>query len=328
MSRTPGRGGVNFVEELEGRTMMSAAPLAAGKKAPPPPPPPGDAYLYEPHAKVEGRTLQQWSAKWWQSVFAAPVFAADGTTFVNPQFVDGDAARATLSKGNVAFLYGAFDGVDHVRGSAAHPVNIPANAPMFMPIQNSEWSNPDTPSKASGYTTLPGDYTAAELAHFADVQTAATIHLSATIDGHVIPEATLFAHRETAPIFGYDLPATNNVPQVFFGEDISGHVSPAAADGYYLMLRPLSPGLHTLVFGGESVDLSATPPQLGASAGRITYVINVLPEKGPKDGKGKGPHGEDAPPPPPAPAAAAPAGNAWSSFGDDDDDDDVLRPAR
>jgi hypothetical protein len=254
---------------------MSAATIAAADPAAP-----SDPYIYAPHAKVDGKTLEEWSAKWWQSVFAAPVFAADGTTLVNPQLVDGTAAQAVPSKGgHVDYLYGAFDGVNHTRGTTAQPVTVSADSPLFMPIQNSEWSNPDTPSKESGYTTVPGNYTASELAHFADVQTGATIHLNMTIDGHAIPEATLFTHRETAPIFSYDLPKTFNIDQVFFGENISGRVSPAAADGYYVMLRPLPPGLHTIVFGGQSVDLSATPPQLGASAGQITYIINVLPEE-------------------------------------------------
>lgn len=268
------------IEFLEGRTLLSAPGLLA-------PCAPNDPYLYSAHAKVDGKTLQEWSAKWWQSVFAAPVYAADGVTLTNPEMVDGTAAKMGNSQeGHVGFLYGAFDGADHSRGTAAHPVNISAHTPLFMPVQNSEWSNPDTPSKESNYTTVPGNYTAAELAHFADVQTHATVHLSMSIDGHAIPEATLFTHRETAPIFSYNFPKTFNLAQVFFGEDISGRVSPAAADGYYLMLRPLSKGLHTIVFGGQSIDLSATPPQLGASGGTITYVINVLPDEHSEDDNG------------------------------------------
>jgi hypothetical protein len=261
-----------MVELLEGRWLLSG-----GSTSHVDPALPSDPYVYAPHSKVEGLTQGEWAARWWQSVFASPVFAADGETVVNPQLVD-DGARAAASKGNVSFLYGAFDGQDHHRGSAGNPINVPFNTPLFLPVQNSEWSNPDTPSKASNYTALPGDFSAAELAHFADVQTRATIHLSARIDDHMIPEATLFAHRETSPIFSYDLPEAFNIPQVFFGEDVSGRVYPAAADGYYLMLTPLSPGLHVIEFGGESVDLSATPPQLGASGGRITYVINVVKE--------------------------------------------------
>jgi hypothetical protein len=303
-----------MIEPLETRLLLSGV-VAAAK--PSPPAAPSDPYIYAPHAKVNGKTLQEWSARWWQSVFAAPVFAADGTTLVNPQLVDGDGtvAHAVSAKGgDVSFLYGAFDGQDHTRGTAAHPITIPEGSSIFMPIQNSEWSNPDTPSKESNYTTVPGNYTAAELAHFADVQTGATIHLNTQIDGHVIPEATLFAHRETAPIFSYRLPKANNIDQVFFGEDISGRVSPVAADGYYLMLRPLSPGLHTIVFGGQSVDLSATPPQLGASGGQITYVINVTRTHGHGD-EGHG-HGDGD--------AGRPDSHGDKKSPDDDGGDDDL----
>lgn len=278
------RGAVGMMETLEGRALLSAGVAAhAGPAAAAP----SDPYLYAPHAKVEGHTLEEWSAEWWQSVFAAPVYAADGQTLVNPQLVDGDAAVAGDAPGKVAFLYGGFDGQDHVRGSVAHPIEVREGTSLFMPVQNSEWSNPDTPSKESGYTTVPGNYTAKELAHFADVQTGATIHLNARVDGHAIPETTLFAHRETAPIFSYRLPKQFNIDQVFFGEDISGRVSPVAADGYYMMLKPLSPGLHTIAFGGQSVDLSGTPPQLPASGGQVTYVINVVAKgKGHSDAEG------------------------------------------
>ena len=44
------------------------------------------------------------------------------------------------------------------------------------------------------------------------------------------------------------------------GADISGVQSPSVADGYWLMLKPLSKGQHVLNFTGSSSDLSATPP--------------------------------------------------------------------
>jgi hypothetical protein len=43
------------------------------------------------------------------------------------------------------------------------------------------------------------------------------------------------------------------------------HVFPSAANGYYVMLRPLSPGRHTLNFGG------ALPSMLQA----VTYTLDV-----------------------------------------------------
>jgi hypothetical protein len=263
-----------IIEPLERRNLLSApasAPLTS---------PSNDPYLFAAHAKVEGRTLEQWSAKWWQNVLGSPIYAADGTTYVNPSFVDGTAARVgSGGHGDVGFLYGSVFGGTVTRGSATQPLTVKPETLLYVPLENFEFSNPDTPSKASGYTAVPGDFTASELAKFTNIEAGAVTHLNLTIDGHSVAESTLFEHRETAPIFSYDLPAKFNLDQVFFNENISGHVTPAAADGFYAMLKPLSPGRHTISFGGAYSDLSATPPLLSGGSGEMTYYLNVLPEK-------------------------------------------------
>ena len=42
------------------------------------------ATVAPPDATVEGRTLPEWSAQWWQSDFAIHVYAADCTTVIHP----------------------------------------------------------------------------------------------------------------------------------------------------------------------------------------------------------------------------------------------------
>lgn len=257
------------LETLETRALLSGSPFN--------PPAPGDPYLYAPHSKVEGKTMSQWAAAWWQSVFSAPVFASDGTTIVNPNFADAPTGIGD-AHGNVGLLYQAFDAPTLTRGSASDPLIASPQTPLFLNLDDSEWSNPDTPSSESGYTQVPGNYTSEQLQHFADVQTGAVTHLSLSIDGHAIPESVLFTHRETTPNFSYNLPDQFNIDQVFFSEDISGKVSPAAADGYCVMLKPLSPGLHIIEVGAQNTDLSATPPQLAAADSHYTYYIKVVPD--------------------------------------------------
>ena len=43
------------------------------------------------------------------------------------------------------------------------------------------------------------------------------------------------------------------------------HVFPSAANGYYVMLRPLSPGKHVLNFGGVLSEMSQA----------VTYTLTV-----------------------------------------------------
>jgi hypothetical protein len=70
------------------------------------------------------------------------------------------------------------------------------------------------------------------------------------------------------------VPATNNIFQFFFGANMPGSdwpnttVYPAASDGYWLMVEPLSPGKHTINFGGTT--------QSGFQLD-ITYELTVVP---------------------------------------------------
>jgi hypothetical protein len=230
--------------------------------------------VYAPNSTVEGRTLGEWSAVWWQSVFATPVYAADGTTIIHPQFDAGLNAGDTLDlnyahsspDGRVTFLYGSFFG-----GNLNRTVTVPAGKPIFVPIINSEWSNPDTAAKPA-FTTLPGNFTPEELADFAKAQADTITDASATLDGQ--PINNLLTHRETAEAFTYTQPAQHSITQTFFNETVPGPEA-SSADGIYIMLLPLSAGQHTLHFTASSPDNSGTPPLLGAFSADMTYTINV-----------------------------------------------------
>ncbi len=79
----------------------------------------------------------------------------------------------------------------------------------------------------------------------------------------------LFAFRATSPTFRIRVPSGPNLEGVFGFPGISGTVFPVVADGYYLMLAPLSPGPHTLNFGGT----------FGAELGfgvDVTYHLNAV----------------------------------------------------
>ena len=238
-----------------------AAPLRAG------------AVVYPTGSTVEGKTLPQWAGEWWQKTFSIPVYAADGKTIINPQFDNplnpGDMVAAThalpSNDGKVFFLFGSFFG-----GPIDRTVRVPAGTPLFVPIANSEWSNADTPAKPD-FKTVPGNYTLAELVAFAKIEADATTGLTASLDGQSIPNVA--SHRETTPSFTYSEPASKGVHDVFFGLHVTNE--PAAADGVFLMLRPLSPGEHTLHFTGEVPDLSGTPPLLGATSIDTTYHITA-----------------------------------------------------
>jgi hypothetical protein len=197
---------------------------------------------------------------WWQKVFSIPVYASDGSTIVNPQFDEAPTHALPSDSGGVEFLFGSFFTGVHQRTAT-----VPANTPIFVPVFNTEWSNADT---ADPDGTLPGHWTASQLAAFAAGQMDATSNLHASVDSQDVPD--MFSHRETSPIFSYTLPKNYSIDQVFFGENIK-KVSPAAADGFYVMLQPLSAGQHTVNFGGNGSGFKLN----------ITYHLDVVSGQAP-----------------------------------------------
>src|SRR5437763_10324993 len=62
--------------------------------------------VYEPHAQIQGRSMGEWAADWWQETFGTPIFAADGATIVNPNFEEAATHALPAQHGNVWNLFG------------------------------------------------------------------------------------------------------------------------------------------------------------------------------------------------------------------------------
>ena len=95
--------------------------------------------------------------------------------------------------------------------------------------------------------------------------------LYCTLDGQ--PLRDLSRYRTISPVFEFWMPPTDNLYQ-FFGYDFSGDAHPAVADGFYVLLNPLSAGEHVLTFGGKTktFDGSGNPAVFSLD---VTYHITV-----------------------------------------------------
>ena len=95
-------------------------------------------------------------------------------------------------------------------------------------------------------------------------------NVAAELDGRPIQNLPRF--RAASPLFTYGPLPDDNVLQ-FFGFDApEGATSLSAADGFYLMLAPLSVGQHTLHFTGTfETDIPFTLD--------ITYILTVAPDR-------------------------------------------------
>jgi hypothetical protein len=151
--------------------------------------------------------------------------------------------------------------------------SIPSGTFLFFPLLNAEFDN-----LGLGPNCTNGTFSAAQLKTAAatainDIKSGT---MSATIDGAAVSGLAdaNSTYRAPSPRFSYTLPS-DNVGQ-FFGCSFSTGTTPpplgATADGIYLMLAPLSPGVHQIHFGGE-LDYPGGDPVIGGTA--FTFIQNA-----------------------------------------------------
>jgi hypothetical protein len=212
------------------------------------------------------------SAQWWQWALSQPVTNNPATT--NP-LVDTTGAAAhngQPEQGNVFFLAGLISFNAGLVAQAERTITIPTGTRLFFPILNSEQDNVGVNPPLS----------VAELRALAAFGVNSVTSLFATIDG--VPSQDLTAYRAISPVFSYTLPPNNvagnsvNIVYAITGGaiDVTGVQKPAVADGFYLLLTPLTPGHHDLHFGGttSTLDANGNPATFQLD---ITYHITVKP---------------------------------------------------
>lgn len=176
-----------------------------------------DESVFPPGASIAGASLEQLSAKWWQWALSAP-------DAVNPVKDPSGVNCAVGQDGPVWFLAGGF-------GSAKvhRSCNVPAGKPLFFPIVNSVYF------QINGEVALTCDAAKG----MAAPMIASASDLFAELDGQSISDVRRY-RVTTSRCFGLNVRA---------GAELA-KASPAASDGYWLLLKPLAAGRHVLRFGG------------------------------------------------------------------------------
>ena len=158
------------------------------------------------------------------------------------------------------------------------------NTTLFFPLLSNGPSDNTSP-----YGFPPTNATPDELlTSFYGVDYIASLNgatLFTEIDG--VPIGGLNAYRQTIGGVGFNVTYTDyDNLNSYFGYDVTlgTGVLPSdvlsASDGYYLAVKPLSFGAHTLHFGGEMHFLAADGTDYGLFSQDITYTVNVVPEPG------------------------------------------------
>jgi hypothetical protein len=200
----------------------------------------GNPEVMPPNSSFRGHTYAEWSERWWLWDFSLPVDQ-------NPTTTNGAAPCTNGQTGNVWFLVGI------VGAPVTIHCTVPLGTALFFPIVDVECSSLE-PDPFHGDTP---EERAACAKGFMDIVTI----LSAVIDGKVVQNPG--AYRVQSGDFGFMVPDNNilGVPGPTSGN--------SSADGFYLLLHPLSAGTHTIEIISAVTVLNMTFPI------DTTYILQV-----------------------------------------------------
>jgi len=201
-----------------------------------------------------GNQYSDLAAKWWQWAYSFP--RAD-VPFLN---TGGTVDVTAHQTGHVWFLAGS-NSSPTIRSA----MTVPTGVQLFFPMANFVNDYP-CPSEF-GFEPPPGE----TLEHFLqrtgnealDFFVPDPTTLFAEIDG--VPLKSLAVYRATSDLFHF---TADPALSTFLDPCITGSVQDGVSIGYWLLLTPLTPGMHTLHFGA---------PTFGQD---ITYVVTVRSGRG------------------------------------------------
>jgi hypothetical protein len=223
-----------FIAALSAMALMSTG-VSATAAAP-------DSLVIPPQQQNYG----QLGVLWWKWALSIPYAQ-------NPIFDTTGAHCAVGQHGGRWYLAGTPGGPS---GSLTRSCTVPAGKKIFFPVISVEndYPCPDPTFQPSpgqslkdfltyGTGSIPGAVTL--INEVSDVQ--------ASLDGQNIP--ILPSYRGTSNMYSY---AGDPSLTAVFDPCITGSQQKAVSDGYWLMLAPLSPGQHTLQFGGTLMGSTET----------------------------------------------------------------------
>jgi hypothetical protein len=191
-----------------------------------------------------GRSYGEWATAWWQWAVAQPFEGHPLFDFLSPADCD------VKQHGRVWFLGGTFASMPGIVRECV----VPAGTALFFPIINAAWF---------GFAEDPPEQ---KTEQFIRAQVACGDYkVRAKIDGVRVKHIRRYFVQ--SPIFEAPAPDGNIITGV---EQI---LAPNVDQGFYLMLRPLSVGEHTVQFRG-----SQSCP-FGDFEDGATYRIRVVPRR-------------------------------------------------
>lgn len=187
--------------------------------------------IESPDSKPYGLSYGEWSVKWWQWILSIP---ADKSPIIDKS---GSSCATNQNNSNVWFLVGSGG------GETVRTCTIPTDKAIFFPIIDVECSFAEDSSAK----------TEEDLRKCAREDQNKVTSLRLSIDG--LNTQNLTKYRTDSPLFNFTTPENG----LF---DLKSASTQAVSDGYFVMLKPLSPGSHELIFSAVLGDPTIAGSQI------------------------------------------------------------------
>lgn len=179
--------------------------------------------------RVDYRTYAHWTVAWWQ-------WATSFDLASNPILDPEGSQAANGQSGPMWFLAGTFG------GSAVRNVTIPAGKHLLIPVINGEW---DTVPGFQNPLGLPDPLSVPDIRKIVAYGIDGA-EIACTIDDREV--CNLRSFRVRSPVFSMNM---NAELASAFGYP-APYVRTAVSDGYWLIVKPLSAGQHTIHFAASN----------------------------------------------------------------------------
>ncbi len=174
--------------------------------------------------RVYGQTIGNWGQIWWQ-------WALNFPEATNPMLQDGAVDCSVGQSGKVWFLAG------NLGGTSVRSCTVDKNRALFFPLLNGLAWMPEDCSTVSACRGL-----------VSEVLIDGAVNLTCTVDGTPCVFKSQIVRAQSDP---RDISFPPDSIAVTDWGYAPGPRPASISDGYWVMLDPLSPGLHTIRFTSE-----------------------------------------------------------------------------
>ena len=208
-----------------------------------------DNRIVQPGQQYFGKSYNELAGEWTNWLIAEP-------SATNPAYDDNGSLCDQNQEGNVWFLAGTFENVNTPDDLSKRKCIVPAGKAIFLTLGGVYVSfSPDFLGADPVCSQLPNTLAQIRCDVNNDVPVAPSISFEVKIDG--LPVKDLFAFRVQSKPEGFTLRVPDGSLLTEWGFS-PGDRFPAVSDGYFLFLKPLKLGKHTLKVVMTNADGSLT----------------------------------------------------------------------